>query len=50
MHSDPHVNKIWQTWIDLHNTVPFWDPWGAAITLFLSGMVAGYGTYKAIYE
>lgn len=47
---DPSFVKLWRVWVNWFDNLPFWDPYGAAVTLLLTGLVSGYLLWRMIDE
>ena len=46
MQVDPSFQKLWRLWVESFDGLPFWDPYGAAFTLGLAGLVSGYAVWR----
>jgi hypothetical protein len=45
---DPSFYKLWRAWVGWLKDMPYWDPYGAAFTLILAGIVSGYFLWKLL--
>jgi len=49
MQIDPSLIKLWHAWLGWWSDVPYWDPYGGALALLLTGFVSGYIIYRVLH-
>lgn len=50
MEIDPGFLKIWYAWLKWMGDVPYWDPYGAAVTLVICGFGLGFFLWKMLHD
>ena len=46
---DPSLQKLWHAWASFGHEYPYWDPYGAAMTLVLGGILLGLLIYRLVF-